>query len=258
MYVAIVDTETTGVAESDEAISAGILLLEIETPTGRLIRSAGHYLGYREPQKAIHPAAARVHGLSREQLSGRAFDVYEMERLIEAADVLVAHNAKFDARMLLPHVPMIVEKKWRCSWQQFPWPDGLPNKKLDTVCAHFDLERGNPHNALLDCGALGDCLLVQSGETEQGGTYFGKLLSSGDYGPFLEVNAPRTRAKPSNDESSQFYNPAWPDFARLDEENWADAAHRYERERTDERWVRLGTVCAVSAIALVAAILSFH
>lgn len=251
MYVAIVDTETTGVAHDDEAISVGILLLEIESPTGLLIRRVGQYLGFREPRKTIHPAAARVHGLTREELAGKSFDVREMERLVSQAEVLVAHNAEFDARMLLPHVPTIGEKEWRCSWRQYPWIVDLPNKKLDTVCAYLGVERIAPHNALLDCVALAECLIPHSGKTERSRTYFGKLLASRNYGPSLGFDAVRpARATPAHEEAPRRPTAVALNFAQQDEEYCKQrAAQEYKREQSNGWPI---TICALFGLCLLA------
>ncbi|MGX7004882.1 3'-5' exonuclease [Caballeronia sp. KNU42] len=100
MKVAIIDTEPTGVAAHDEPISVGILLVEIETDSGRLIREIARYHGWREPRVAIHPKAQAVHGMTVADLAGKALDLGTITSLINEAEVLIAHSAQFDARML--------------------------------------------------------------------------------------------------------------------------------------------------------------
>lgn len=233
--VAFVDTETTGVARDDEAISVGILLVEVEYPGGRRIREVGRYLGYREPCKAIHPGAARVHGLTREALAGKSLDIVEMERLISRADALIAHNAEFDARMMFPHVPSIREKLWYCSWRQFPWTGEFRNQKLDTVCAHFGVQRPEPHTAIGDCQALAECLFFHTGKTARSRTYLGSLLRNADFTRSIGFEAVRPApVAAQHDRLSSIPAPMPEPFGRMADEERSYAAHKgRNRERPE-------------------------
>lgn len=179
--VAFVDTETTGLHKSDELITLGIVLAEVQLPKGRLLRQIDTFYGMREPSVPIHRAAAAVHGLSKDDLRDKQLDLARAQSLIGAADVLIAHNARFDRRMLAGVIPDVEAMVWRCSVKQVNWPQDLPNKKLDTICAHFKISRPLPHNALADAQAVADCLLMHIGKTNKSKTYLAGCLSKPDF-----------------------------------------------------------------------------
>jgi DNA polymerase III subunit epsilon len=176
LRVAIVDTETTGLGSYDEPISVGILLLEIDPAKGLLLSEIDRYYGLRYPGVEIHPRAQAVHGFSRQQLLGQSFDAERIRLILQGAQVLVAHNSAFDARMMKSIVPEIAKMPWLCTYSRWPWPP-LTDRKLDTVCAHFGISRLKTHGALDDCQLLRDALLEHTGKTTRSRTYFGVLLS---------------------------------------------------------------------------------
>ncbi|QBR00484.1 exonuclease domain-containing protein [Paraburkholderia pallida] len=179
----IVDTETTGLGPNDEPISLGIALFEVDLPKGGLVRELDTYYGLREPSVQIGAGALAVHGITAEQVAGKQFDGSRVTALLERADILIAHNAEFDFRMLAHIIPQVRSKPWRCSYRQIWWSDHLPvpNRKLDTICEHLGIERPNPHNALDDCRALAAALFTRTGKTARSRTFFGVALSKGDF-----------------------------------------------------------------------------
>jgi DNA polymerase III subunit epsilon len=103
LKVAIVDTETTGLEYDDQAVSVGVVLVEIAMPKGTLVREIDSYYGLREPTVRISDGARAVHGLSDDDLAGEALDMVKLRELVKSADVLVAHNAQFDSRIATVH-----------------------------------------------------------------------------------------------------------------------------------------------------------
>jgi DNA polymerase-3 subunit epsilon len=172
--VAIVDTESTGLGRQDQAIAIGLIVCQVDS-RGALLGEVGRYYGTQEPTCPIHPIAQRVHGLSMDLLRGTRFDRVTIGKLLAVADVLIAHNASFDARMLKPIIELST-RKWRCSYRQFPWKLA-GRRRLDDVCSGLSVQRPLPHNALSDCQALLHCLLVRTGKTERSRTHLGALLA---------------------------------------------------------------------------------
>lgn len=187
--IAIVDTETTGLSHADEPISIGLIVIKVDDKGG-LIHEIGRYYGLQEPTVPIHPAASRVHGLSIDELRGKRFNHDAVSTLISQADVCIAHNATFDARMLNKIVSTPVQ--WRCSYRQDPW-NMEAGKKLDDVCVRFGVERGNPHNSLSDCEALLACLMKRTGKTDRSRTYLKTLIDSNPYRITLEPSSATPR-----------------------------------------------------------------
>lgn len=194
--VALVDCEGTGLSATDEPIAIGIILGEVG--------DAGQWAeldcwsGYQEPSVPINPMAQRVHGLKLQDLKGKRFDLEKLGVMLTKADVLIAHNANFDARMLARVIPVVTKKGWRCSYRQWPWPK-MERKRLDDVCSHFGIERPEQHDALADARALLDALNRRTGKTERSMTYMQRLLRKTPYVP--NTSPPRARSNASAGEA---------------------------------------------------------
>lgn len=173
--IAIIDTETTGVDLHDEPIAVCILLLEVDRSKGSLIREVDRYEGFRYPSVPIHRQARAKHGMTRDSLLGKKFDVARIAGMLGRAEILIAHNSSFDARMMCVVWPEIVNKDWLCSYSNWPWPS-LSNKKLDSVCQYFNIARPKIHTSFADCDALAQALLRHTGKTDRSRTYLALLL----------------------------------------------------------------------------------
>jgi NAD-dependent DNA ligase len=92
------------------------------------------------------------------------------------ADILVAHNASFDARMLEPLYPEIRSFHWRCTLKQWPWPLSS-GKSLASIAADLNISRLHAHTAVGDVDILSACLFYP----ESNGKYLKNLIDSGDY-----------------------------------------------------------------------------
>lgn len=117
----LLDTETTGLSGIDQPIEVAMCLYEVNED-GQLLRQIDSYVGRRCPSVPINPRAQKTHKISIADLIGLDFDYKKINKLVEAADLIVAHNARFDHRMLKTLVPNISQKKWRCTVDQWPWP----------------------------------------------------------------------------------------------------------------------------------------
>lgn len=178
MFIAVVDTETTGLAEEDEVISVGVILLEISAKSGKLIREIDSYYGLREPMVPIHPMAAKVHGLKLDDLRGKNLDMQRLTGLFENADIIAAHNAQFDYKMLIKIFSELRYAKWGCTClglRDF-WRN-MPNRKLDTICAELGVSRPEPHNAMSDCRALIEVLVKSKSDYPTGTPYMWNLVN---------------------------------------------------------------------------------
>lgn len=160
--VAIVDTETTGLSATDEPISVGVVLLEVDATDGDLLREVDFYYGRRMPSVPINPAAQAVHGISLTQLTGQVFDFMRLHKLLYSADLLIAHNADFDRRMLSRVKPKVENLAWACSMNSLAgeWSRLTGGRRsLQAICDSLSIDRPEPHDALADCRALQAALL---------------------------------------------------------------------------------------------------
>jgi DNA polymerase-3 subunit epsilon len=150
--VLFVDTETTGLGVRDQPVSIGAILAAISPNTGRCNHEIGEYYGLRQPSCPIAPGAVRVHGLTHKELSGKDFDYVAISAMVGVADLIVAHNAKFDQKML--SFLNIDESLWSCSCYDISWPQGAGGRSLDAVCRYLNIDRVKPHNAMSDTRAM--------------------------------------------------------------------------------------------------------
>ena len=72
MKILIIDTETTGLTHEDEAIEIAALMIR-RNHGG--ITELSRYHGFQEPTCEINPRAFSAHGLSKNDLRGKSFDL---------------------------------------------------------------------------------------------------------------------------------------------------------------------------------------
>jgi len=187
VFVAIVDTETTGLGLYDEPVSIGILLVEATYGKGVFVQTVNSLYALREPHVTITPEAQSVHGLSIDDLRGKKWDMSYIGQMLSSADYVVAHNAKFDRRILANVLTAVEDLEWACSIQslKYEWPKitGGP-RSLDAICDALKIIRPEPHNALSDCYALLEVLKHRAGKTERSSTLMGRLMGGAWVPPF--------------------------------------------------------------------------
>jgi DNA polymerase-3 subunit epsilon len=119
--IALLDVETTSLdASTGSIIEIAIKLLWIDGE-GNLLAHFPVFSWLEDPGHALDPVIARLTGLSDRQLAGKMIDDEAVGRLLERADLLVAHNARFDLQWILGRWPDLWEKPWACSCNEIPW-----------------------------------------------------------------------------------------------------------------------------------------
>ncbi|MDD9908272.1 MAG: DNA polymerase III subunit epsilon [Ahrensia sp.] len=170
----IFDTETTGLspADGDRIIEIGALEMIDRFPTGR---SFHHYL--HPGDRAIHPDAQAIHGISVEDLEGKPgfADILDEFEEFFGEGKLVAHNATFDmgffnAELRRVGRPPIGDDRvidtLVMAKRKFP---GQRNS-LDALCGRFGISNAHRtlHGALLDSELLLDVYLELTGGRQAG------------------------------------------------------------------------------------------
>lgn len=177
--VAIVDTETTGLGEFDEPVSVGAVLLDVSGKRGEVIVEVDSFHGLREPGVRMTPSAQLIHKLASEDLVGQRLDLVHLCNILDSADLIVSHNAKFDRRMLCVVLPHIRDARWACSMHtlKYDWAKlGSGRWSLDELCAALEIERPTPHNALADCYSLISVLKTAAGTSSRASTRMARLI----------------------------------------------------------------------------------
>lgn len=176
MKIALLDTETTGAARHDEVIELAFAVITIDPETGRFTGLDGHYLGLREPKVPISAGALAVHGISMQSVRGKSLDELACRELLEPCSAIVAHNISFDRSMMGRLWSWTLPLPWRCSCWGFDWRSiGAPNRRLQSLLAHFRIDPGSAHRAGSDVKAMH--ALLQHSHPTTGRTYLWHVLN---------------------------------------------------------------------------------
>ncbi|MDD5585832.1 MAG: DNA polymerase III subunit epsilon [Alphaproteobacteria bacterium] len=169
----VLDTETTGLNPlgGDRVVEIGGVELINLMPTGRI------YHGYFNPERAMPPEAARVHGLTEEFLADKPVFASSVDDFLTfiGETPLVIHNASFDmgflnaelSRLGFPALPPSrAVDTLAMARRLFP---GAPNS-LDALCKRFGIDTSGRewHGALLDARLLADVYLELRGGRQPG------------------------------------------------------------------------------------------
>lgn len=158
--IAIIDCETTGLdMAQDKVIDVGVLLLEVEPRTGRLLRVLGNWTGLEDPGFEIAQHISALTGITAEMVAGHAFDEQSLLEFLVGTDLVIAHNASFDRCFLEARFPWFERFAWACSHKLIRWDhEGIGSSKLEFIAfkAGFFYDG---HRALVDCHALATALM---------------------------------------------------------------------------------------------------
>ncbi len=150
----LVDVETTGLDHRQhEVIEIGMVAF-VHDVDGRIGLVVGVHGMPQEPRGEISAEITRLTGITAEMVAGQAIDRAAVRALVEAADLVIAHNAKFDRTFCERLDDAFRHKASACSVAEVPWRDiGFEGAKLGYLvhgCGLFH----NGHRAVDDCHAL--------------------------------------------------------------------------------------------------------
>lgn len=159
----VLDVETTGLShELDAVTEIAALPFEFAAETGEILHVGPMYTGLQDPGRPLAPEIVKLTGLTDDMLRGQRIDWRRVAAMIDAADVVIAHNARFDRGFVRPLVGMVdVGKVWACSATQIDWKGlGFPAAKLELLSAFHGFfvgahRAGDDVNALLHLLSMG-------------------------------------------------------------------------------------------------------
>ena len=149
-FLLIVDTETTGLdPERDRCIEVGAILFDVRH------RAVLSQLSFLLPCQTNQ--AQGVNGIAPElsrQPQPLAPALALLDAMVEASDLLVAHNAAFDAQWFGRGPLPVLNLPWLCSMEDIRWPAERQLRSRPSV-RDLALAYGVPvwaaHRALTDC-----------------------------------------------------------------------------------------------------------
>jgi len=161
----IIDTETTGLDHRKaEIIEIGVIAFTFDEH-GTIGDITGVYGGLQQPGTAIPAEITKITGITDEMVAGQFIDIPELRSLIEPADLVIAHNARFDRPFCEAFSPMFSGKAWACSNAEIDWSSrGFEGTKLGYLIGQAGFFH-NGHRAVDDCFALLE-ILDRKGEAD--------------------------------------------------------------------------------------------
>jgi DNA polymerase-3 subunit epsilon len=153
--VVILDTETTGLdSRLDKIIELALLVVEVDTATGAALRVAEVYEAFDDPGRPIPPDVSELTGITDEMVDGQKLDEPRVAELVRDAQLVVAHNARFDRPFVEARLPAFASLPWACSIADIDWAgEGWGSSRLE----YLAMKRGwfyDGHRAAADCHAL--------------------------------------------------------------------------------------------------------
>jgi DNA polymerase-3 subunit epsilon len=136
-----VDVETTGLDhDKDRIIELAIQRFRFDA-WGRVTQLGKSRVWREDPGVPLDPRITMLTGLTNEDLANQAIDVDAAVEILASADIIVAHNARFDCPFVDRRLPAIAGKAWACSMAELDWLelgfDGRALGHLVSQCGWF-------------------------------------------------------------------------------------------------------------------------
>ena len=166
--VLLLDTETTGLnARQDRIIELALLWVQVDLHTGLPVGPVQTYESFEDPGRPIPPEVTEITGIDDRMVRGQRIEATPVQALVDASDLVLAHNAGFDRPFVEARLPVFADKAWNCSFAGIDWKaQGRGSAKLEYLAAaggwFYDA-----HRALVDCHALLQvlCMPLSDGRT---------------------------------------------------------------------------------------------
>lgn len=169
----ILDTETTGLdARRDEVIEIGLINFTFND-AGEIGDVLSVYGGLQQPSVPIPAEITRLTNITDDMVAGEVIDMAAVKAIVEPADLIIAHNARFDRPFCEAFSPIFVDKAWACSNSEIKWQArGYEGTKLGYLIGQAGYFHDG-HRAVDDCFALLEVLARET--ADEGLTAFGEL-----------------------------------------------------------------------------------
>lgn len=178
MKVAFIDFETTGLNPSTgHVIEAAVILMECDDI--KPFRIVDVYSSFNDPKEPIPEFIQKLTHITNDLVKSKKLDWDRFTKIVDQADVIVAHNMKFDRLWLAAHGNYREKKKYACSMEMIEWKTkhNQSCKKLQHLGFEHDIIMKDRHRALSDVKLLIKLLKKPSiGNPDK--TYFQEMMES--------------------------------------------------------------------------------
>ncbi|WP_294636523.1 3'-5' exonuclease [uncultured Aquabacterium sp.] len=153
-YIGVVDCEATSTdPQTAEVIDLAVCVLEIDR-AGVITGVAELKQSLRDPGMGIPQKVTRLTGIGDGDVAGAQFDAEGWTDLFQRCDLLVAHNAAYDAVVLERLLPGIRRSDWACSMSEIDWADlGFDGRALGYLLTQIGFYNKG-HRAMADVTSL--------------------------------------------------------------------------------------------------------
>lgn len=161
--LAVVDTETTGLSDSDKMIEFAVVKLALDDE-GQLCKLSIPFSGLEDPGVPLSPAIEKITGISDEILVGRCFDEELLRHQLDDVDAIVAFNSRFDAAFWRRRFPWLGQP-WICAYRDHDWAgEGHAERSQAALLAAKGGLFYSGHRAATDAWALAILISMQAAD----------------------------------------------------------------------------------------------
>ena len=153
--VCFLDLETTGLnKDTCKIIEFAGKVTAIDKSNGELLGIVDEYESFNDPEESIEPEITRITGITDDIVAGHSIDWESVSRVLNQADIIVAHNASFDRAFMDRYLPLSQDKVWVCSVSDINWPErGFGARGQEILCIWHGFYYES-HRAMSDVDAL--------------------------------------------------------------------------------------------------------
>ncbi|HEX7000091.1 MAG TPA: 3'-5' exonuclease [Trueperaceae bacterium] len=158
------DVETTGLMAHDRIIELALLVFHYDE-SGSIVHVTEAFDRLEDPGRKLPSEIVSLTGITDDMVRGQRIHDEEVARLLDGADLVVAHNAGFDRHFAESRFPFFSELDWACSMADVDWSaGGLRSRRLENLA----LAKGyfyQAHRAIYDCHVALGLLRMPIGES---------------------------------------------------------------------------------------------
>ncbi len=236
---AVIDVETVGLDPDDPIIDLAIQRIGFDA-RGRIVRLGRLRQWFEDPGMPIPAEITRLTGIGDADVAGQRIDEVEAMALIAGSDVMIAHNAAFDAPRVERRLPGVAGRAWACSCHEVSWLEcGLDGRKLGHLLMQLGLFHQG-HRAGADVWATVNLL---SQVMPDGETALHRLIARAEQ-PTLRIEA--THAPFAAKDALKARGYRWNVAARV----WAKEV-AVDNETAEREWLREICSCVAPAARAV-------
>ncbi|MES2337655.1 MAG: 3'-5' exonuclease [Pseudomonadota bacterium] len=165
---AILDTETTSLDPATGHIIELAICQVTFDARGRVVAIGSVHDWLEDPGYPLPPEIAQLTRLTDVDLAGQRIDDPAARAILAHADLLIAHNARFDSAWIEQRFPTIAGKPWACSLLDIDWRGhGYESRQLGALLGEAAGLFNARHRADADVAALVALLttMLPSGRT---------------------------------------------------------------------------------------------